>query len=78
MIYFSVICDLLALIIYPVMFNQDILRLGYGPYWEYRLKRWDFDWTYGFGWGGFIFAVPAVIFFLIFPDKRITGTAKPY
>ncbi|KAK3083602.1 hypothetical protein FSP39_000114, partial [Pinctada imbricata] len=73
-----VVCDLLSLIVYPIMFSQDVLFLEFDPQWQFTVRRWDFDWTYGFGWGGFIFAVPAIIFFLIFPDKRKSGTAKPY
>lgn len=29
------------------------------------VRRWDFDWTYGFGWGAFIFSAAAAVFFFI-------------
>ncbi|XP_063397216.1 transmembrane protein 47-like [Mytilus trossulus] len=50
--------DILALIIYPVKFKEEIMV-------HEDVRRWDFDWTYGFGWGAFIFSAAASVFFFI-------------
>lgn len=50
--------DILALIIYPVKFKEEIMV-------HENVRRWDFDWTYGFGWGAFIFSAAASVFFFI-------------
>ncbi|XP_069135294.1 p53 apoptosis effector related to PMP-22-like [Argopecten irradians] len=50
--------DLLSLIIFPIKFRESIQTF-------INVKRWDFDWTYGFGWGGFIFSVAAAVFFFL-------------
>lgn len=55
--------DILALIIYPVKFKEEITIFD-------GVRRWDFDWTYGFGWGAFIFSAAAAIFFFIPSDAK--------
>ena len=48
----------MVVIIFPVKFGDDIIN-------SETVKRWDFDWTYGFAWGAFIFSVGAVVFFFL-------------
>jgi hypothetical protein len=74
---FTALLDLLTLIVYPVMFNEDIVQLRTHEHWLYTLKTWYFDWTYGFGWGAFIFTTAAAVFFIIpLDDKKLFS--KPF
>lgn len=49
----------MVVIIFPVKFGDDIIVHSD------TVKRWDFDWTYGFAWGALIFSVGASVFFLL-------------
>lgn len=69
---YTALLDLLTLIIYPVMFNMDIIHLQTDSHWTYPLKTWNFDWTFGFGWGAFIFTVAASVFFILPLDDKKT------
>lgn len=70
------VLDLLTLILYPAMFNSDIVHLQTDSHWTYTLKTWNFDWTYGFGWGAFIFTAASSLFFILPLDDKKT-ISKP-
>ncbi|KAL3856426.1 hypothetical protein ACJMK2_011188 [Sinanodonta woodiana] len=55
--------ELMVAIIFPIKFGEDILGAS-------NVKRWDFDWTYGFAWGSFIFGVGSAGFFLLPSERR--------
>ena len=61
--------DILALIIYPVKFKEEIMIFE-------GVRRWDFDWTYGFGWGAFIFSAAAAIFFFIPSESKVISRSS--
>ena len=48
----------MVVVIFPVKFGDDIVN-------SETVMRWDFDWTYGFAWGAFIFSAGAAVFFLL-------------
>ncbi|XP_060573723.1 transmembrane protein 47-like [Ruditapes philippinarum] len=50
--------EFMVVVIFPVKFGQDI------RYAE-AVRRWDFDWAYGFAWGGLIFSIGAAISFVM-------------
>ena len=50
-------------IIFPVKFGDNIVN-------SETVRRWDFDWTYGFAWGALIFSVGATIFFFLPGDTK--------
>ena len=54
----------MVVVIFPVKFGQDI------RYAE-AVRRWDFDWAYGFAWGGLIFSIGAAVSFVL-PMKCLT------
>ena len=66
----SAVLELLVVIIFPVKFGEDISL-------SHLVRRWDFDWTYGFAWGGVIFSIGAVVFFLL-PIKSETEVTTFY
>ena len=48
----------MVVIIFPVKFSDNIVN-------SELVMRWDYDWTYGFAWGAFIFSAGAAVFFLL-------------
>uniref|UniRef100_A0A671M737 P53 apoptosis effector related to PMP-22-like n=2 Tax=Sinocyclocheilus anshuiensis TaxID=1608454 RepID=A0A671M737_9TELE len=64
----AVIVQIIALIIYPVKFNELIYE-GY----------YDYTWAYGFGWGATILMLGCGILFCCLPryEEDISGMAKP-
>ena len=54
----SAFLELLVVIIFPIKFGENISQ-------SHLVRRWDFDWTYGFAWGGVIFSIGAAVFFLL-------------
>lgn len=63
----AVIVQIIALIIYPVKFNEQIYE-GY----------YDYTWAYGFGWGATILTLGCAILFCCLPryESEITGLEK--
>ena len=57
-------------VIFPVKFGDDILNSD-------TVRRWDFDWTYGFAWGAFIFSIGAALFFFL-PDGKKEENENSY
>lgn len=57
---FSVVCILITLVIYPLMFAAEIE--------EGHRKVWEFGWAYGVGWGSAIFLFGAIL--LLLCDKE--------
>lgn len=57
------------MIIYPVKFKEEIMIFE-------GVRRWDFDWTYGFGWGAFIFSAAAAIFFFIPSESKVISRSS--
>lgn len=55
---FVALLELIVVIIFPVKFGANIQMVE-------TVQRWDFDWTYGFAWGGLIFSLGAAIFFFL-------------
>ncbi|XP_052801503.1 transmembrane protein 47-like [Mya arenaria] len=53
--------EFLVVVIFPVKFGEDIQKSD-------QIKRWDFDWAYGFAWGGLIFSIGASLCYLV-PGK---------
>ncbi|XP_056326356.1 p53 apoptosis effector related to PMP-22 [Danio aesculapii] len=63
----AVIVQIIALIIYPVKFNEQIYE-GY----------YDYTWAYGFGWGATILTLGCGILFCCLPryEDELSGMAK--
>uniref|UniRef100_A0A3P8YB48 P53 apoptosis effector related to PMP-22 n=1 Tax=Esox lucius TaxID=8010 RepID=A0A3P8YB48_ESOLU len=67
LLFVVVIIQFIALIIYPVNFNDQIFEGHY-----------DYTWAYGFGWGATILAIGCGILFCCLPryEDELTGLAK--
>lgn len=50
--------EFMVVVIFPVKFGHDITVVE-------AVRKWDFDWAYGFAWGGFIFSVGAALFYIL-------------
>ncbi|XP_045172949.1 transmembrane protein 47-like [Mercenaria mercenaria] len=50
--------EFMVVVIFPVKFGEDIKKAE-------AVRRWDFDWAYGFAWGGLLFSIGAAVFFVI-------------
>ncbi|KAI1886412.1 hypothetical protein AGOR_G00213750 [Albula goreensis] len=64
----AVILQVIALIIYPVKFNELIFEGHY-----------DYTWAYGFGWGATALMIGCVVLFCCLPryEDEMLGLAKP-
>lgn len=61
-VYFSVICLLVTLILFPVMFVKQEIQM----YKEmFGHSEWNFSWSYGVCWGAWLFLLGAAILLLI-------------
>ncbi|XP_041756588.1 p53 apoptosis effector related to PMP-22 [Coregonus clupeaformis] len=67
LLFITVIIQFIALIIYPVRFNDLIFEGHY-----------DYTWAYGFGWGATILSIGCGILFCCLPryEDELTGLAK--
>ncbi|KTF79420.1 hypothetical protein cypCar_00039283 [Cyprinus carpio] len=67
LLIFAVIIQIIALIIYPVKFNEQIYE-GY----------YNYTWAYGFGWGATILMLGCGILFCCLPryEDELSGMAK--
>ncbi|KAF7655913.1 hypothetical protein LDENG_00048360 [Lucifuga dentata] len=67
LLFVVVVLQFIALIIYPVMFNNLIFEGHY-----------SYTWAYGFGWGATILTVGCAILFCCLPryEDELTGLAK--
>ncbi|CDQ88915.1 unnamed protein product [Oncorhynchus mykiss] len=67
LLFITVVIQFIALIIYPVRFN-DLIFEG----------RYDYTWAYGFGWGATILCIGCGILFCCLPryEDELTGLAK--
>jgi hypothetical protein len=59
----SVVCMVIALIVFPVMFVEEIHQYRE----QYDFEKWYFAWSYGIAWGAAIFAFGGAV--LLFIDK---------
>ncbi|KAK2852993.1 hypothetical protein Q7C36_008194 [Tachysurus vachellii] len=61
------ILQIIALIIYPVKFNEQIFE-----------GKYNYTWAYGFGWGATIIVIGCTVLFCCLPryEDYLTGTAK--
>ncbi|XP_077080253.1 p53 apoptosis effector related to PMP-22 [Siphateles boraxobius] len=68
LIILAVIVQIIALIIYPIMFNELIYE-GY----------YNYTWAYGFGWGATIVMLGCGIIFCCLPryEDELAGMTKP-
>ncbi|XP_012680618.1 p53 apoptosis effector related to PMP-22 [Clupea harengus] len=68
LVILTVILQIIALIIYPVKFNEVLIFEGH----------YDYTWAYGFGWGATILAMGCGILFCCLPryEDELSGLAK--
>ncbi|KAL4224050.1 hypothetical protein ACF0H5_017507 [Mactra antiquata] len=62
------ILEFVVVVTFPVKFGQDIIMVE-------SVRRWEFDWAYGFAWGGLVFSIGAAVFFLL-PNKHVYRTTR--
>jgi len=55
--FFSVLCVVISVIVFPIMFMQEIEERG--------KTQWYFGWAYGVAWGAAIFLTGAAVLLLI-------------
>ncbi|XP_074844837.1 p53 apoptosis effector related to PMP-22-like [Carettochelys insculpta] len=69
LLFIVVFFQITSLIIYPVMFTEDIKMDGANM----------FSWAYGFGWGSTIIAIGCAFFFCCLPnwEDEVLGNIKP-
>lgn len=67
-LFLTAILEFVVVVTFPVKFGQDIIMVE-------AVRRWEFDWAYGFAWGGLVFSVGAAIFFLL-PNKYMYTRTK--
>ena len=60
----AVVCLLVALILFPVMFMRAIDSYRE----EFNISHWYFSWSFGVAWGAVIFLAGAAV--LLFVDRR--------
>lgn len=73
LLFFTVLCVVIALIVFPAMFMQEIDDRG--P--EYT--EWYFAWAYGVAWGAAIFIFGAAVLLLIDKDtEEVAYKEKTY
>ncbi|KAG9350227.1 hypothetical protein JZ751_026580 [Albula glossodonta] len=67
LLFIAVVLQIIALIIYPVKFNEMIYE---GQYY--------YTWAYGFGWGATVLMIGCGILFCCLPryEDEVTGLAK--
>lgn len=67
LLFIVVVIQIIALIIYPVKFNEQIFEGHY-----------SYTWAYGFGWGATILTIGCGILFCCLPryEDELTGLAK--
>ncbi|NP_001187557.1 p53 apoptosis effector related to PMP-22 precursor [Ictalurus punctatus] len=67
LLMFAAILQIIALIVYPVKFNELIFEGNY-----------DYTWAYGFGWGATIIMIGCAILFCCLPryEDQLSGIAK--
>uniref|UniRef100_A0A8C5QNK9 P53 apoptosis effector related to PMP22 n=1 Tax=Leptobrachium leishanense TaxID=445787 RepID=A0A8C5QNK9_9ANUR len=65
----AVILQVIALVIYPSMYTNDLAT---------RTENYLYSWTYGFGWGSTIIMFGSAIFFCCLPnyEDEMLGNAK--
>ncbi len=59
-LFFKVICLVTALVLFPIMFIQELNERG--------RDKWYFGWSYGTAWGGAIFLAGATL--LLVCDRK--------
>ncbi|XP_076830308.1 p53 apoptosis effector related to PMP-22 [Brachyhypopomus gauderio] len=67
LLFIAVVVQIIALIIYPVKFNELIFE-----------GRYDYTWAYGFGWGATILMIGCGVLFCCLPryEDELTGLEK--
>ncbi|KAG8444424.1 hypothetical protein GDO86_009562 [Hymenochirus boettgeri] len=65
----SVICQVIALVIYPSRFTLDLAT---------SIESYLYSWTYGFGWGATIIIFGCAVFFCCLPnyEDELMGNVK--
>ncbi|KAK7088372.1 transmembrane protein 47-like [Littorina saxatilis] len=63
---FSIVLQIICLIIYPVKFTEEVKDDKHN---RAETQRFDLDWTYGVAWGAVCFMIGAAILFLIKVDE---------
>jgi len=56
---FSVFIEFVVVVTYPVKFRHNIIHF------TEVVRRWDFDWSYAFAWGGIIFSISSALFYCL-------------
>ena len=62
----SVVLELIALIVFPVMFIKDLDQKSA----KMQISEWYFAWSYGIAWGAAIFEIGCAILLLIDKDNE--------
>ncbi|KAH3890707.1 hypothetical protein DPMN_014792 [Dreissena polymorpha] len=59
----STLIEFLVVLIFPIKFGNDIQKTDV-------IRRWDFDWAYGFAWGGVIFSLGGALCHAVPTERR--------
>ena len=71
MFIFPALSLIIALIVFPVMFLQEVQNLG--------KNTWYFGWAYGVAWGATVFIIGAALLLIIDKDtEEIFYSEKTY